>query len=87
MGPINRKKPIGILTGDDDPCTVSYCPECWKGSWVSVLGPRVYMPDEPIPRDHDLWKQCWTCGTIFPTYQVENESELKDFVEPTDDLF
>jgi hypothetical protein len=45
------------------------------------------MPDEPILIDHDLWIQCWTCGTIFPTYQVKNESELKDVVETTHDPF
>jgi hypothetical protein len=87
MGHINSKKSIGNVTGDDGPCTVSYCPKSWKGSWVSVLGPRVYMPDEPILIDHDLWIQCWTCGTIFPTYQVKNESELKDVDEPTHDPF
>jgi hypothetical protein len=41
-----------------------------------VLQERIYLPGQPIPYDHDLWKQCHNCGgTIYTKYEAKRESE------------
>ncbi len=51
----------------------------------SVLGNRIYFPDKSgdivIPPDTDNWRQCYECGSIYPRYNVKQESELVDVVE------
>jgi hypothetical protein len=42
---------------------------------------RIYPDNEPIPVDHDQWKQCLECGLIVPIYEIEKESSIKDVVE------
>ena len=48
---------------------------------------RIYPNNEPIPVDHDQWKQCHECGSIVPIYEIEKESSIKDVVETTDNPF
>jgi hypothetical protein len=48
---------------------------------------RIYPEGEPIPVDHDQFKQCHECGTIIPDYEIEKESSIKDVVETTDNPF
>ena len=42
---------------------------------------------QPIPVDHENWKQCHECGLIVPVYELEKESSIKDVVETTDNPF
>ena len=42
---------------------------------------------QPIPVDHENWKQCNECGLIVPVYELEKESSIKDVVETTDNSF
>ncbi len=88
MGSIrNKKQSIGIIGSDDEQTHTSYCERCEKLGFLSVLQDRVYPPYEPIPSDHDLWKQCHRCGEVFPIYEVKKESRLTDFVETSDNPF
>ena len=86
MGRI-RKKEIRILDSQHDGESISYCQRCLKFNIYSILQERVYLPDEPIPHDHELWKQCHTCGQIVPIYETKRESKLQDFVEVSDNPF
>ena len=73
--------------GSEDEQTISYCPHCEQYGFKQVLGPRILMKGEPIPRDHDQWLQCRSCGIIIPIYEVKKESKLQDFVETSDNPF
>ena len=42
---------------------------------------------QPVPVDHENWKQCHECGLIVPVYELEKESSIKDVVETTDNPF
>ena len=42
---------------------------------------------QPIPVDHEKWKQCHECGLIVPVYELEKESSIKDVVETVDNPF
>ena len=57
----------------------------------SKLGNRIYFPDEfgktAILPDADKWRQCHSCGTIYPIYQVKQEAELTSLTEPRDNPF
>jgi len=35
----------------------------------------------PVP-DHDLWRQCWTCGIIVADNETKQEPELASLVKP-----
>jgi hypothetical protein len=55
------------------------------------LKQRVYLPNELIDgkvrRHSDLFRQCHTCGQVVPIYELKKESEIKDFVEPSNNPF
>jgi hypothetical protein len=42
---------------------------------------------EPIPVDHDQFRQCHQCGLIVPVYELEKEATIKDAISTTDDPF
>ncbi len=87
MGQIRKKTTFGIIGTDDEELIISHCERCKKQGFLSILGDRIYPPDEIIPHDHDLWKQCHTCGTIVPIYEAKKESKLQDFVEVSTNPF
>lgn len=37
--------------------------------------------------DKDNWKQCIDSGTIYPVYEIQKESQIKDVVSTTDNPF
>jgi hypothetical protein len=87
MGLIRKKKTFGIIDSEEDTEKINYCPRCLKFGFHHILQQRIYLPRQEIPRDHDLWKQCHECGTIVPIYEVNKESEIRDFVETTGNPF
>ncbi len=87
MGQIKQKRSIGIIGSDDEQLIISHCTRCKKQGFLSVLGERIYPTDEPIPHDHENWKQCHTCGQIVPIYEAKKESRLHDFVETSTNPF
>ena len=89
-GRIRKKQNWCILHGspeDDEKEPISYCPRCQKQSYLSILRERIYSPGQPIPSDHEYWKQCHNCGQIVPIYELKKESRLKDFVETSSNPF
>jgi hypothetical protein len=84
---IKKKDTFGIIDSQEEKEKISYCSRCLKFNFISVLGERIYLPNQPIASDHDLWKQCHECGTIAPIYELKKESKLKDFVETSDNPF
>lgn len=48
---------------------------------------RIYPEGEPVPKDKDQWRQCHDCGTIYPIYELQKESQIKDVVETVDNPF
>ncbi len=86
---INRRSRSEIVdfSSDDDEQPKSYCKSCMKYGFLVPLKNRIYPNNEPIPVDHDHWKQCHECGLIVPVYEIEKESSIKDVVETIDNPF
>jgi hypothetical protein len=72
---------------DNDEQPKSYCKECLKFGFFVPLKNRIYPEGEQIPIDHENWKQCHECGSIFPIYELEKEASIKDVVETVDNPF
>ena len=74
------------IDGNDD-SKKSYCKHCEQYGFKSILRNRIYPNIEPIPVDHDQWRQCHECGLIVPIYELQKESEIKDVIETTENPF
>jgi hypothetical protein len=48
---------------------------------------RIYPEGEPIPVDHDQFRQCHDCGLIVTIYELEPESKIQDAVSVSDNPF
>jgi ribosomal protein S27AE len=82
---IKRKNTYGIIEGDsDDRPKISYCPRCLESGYYEVLGKRILMPDEEVPRDYDSWSQCPTCGLLLAKHEQKYETELEESVDTLD---
>ena len=71
---------------------VAYCQRCLEMANIrSKLENRVYMPDESgytnIPPDHDHWRQCHLCGSIYGRYELKQEADLSTITEPRSNPF
>lgn len=66
---------------------VSYCKHCIKFGFQVRLKNRIYPDNQPIPVDHENYRQCYECGSIVPIYELEKESSIKDVVETSDNPF
>ena len=67
--------------------SISYCKHCLSFGFEVPLKNRIYPDNEPIPVDHEDWKQCHECGSIFPIYELEKEASIKDVVETVENPF
>lgn len=72
---------------DNDDSIKSYCKHCLEFGFKVQLKNRIYPEEEPIPIDHENWKQCHECGLIVPFYELEKEASIKDVVETVDNPF
>jgi hypothetical protein len=72
---------------EDDDSKKSYCKHCLKFGFTIQLKNRIYPDNEPVPVDHDQFRQCHECGAIVPVYELQKESSIKDVVETTDNPF
>jgi len=85
-GGISKRDVAGII-GEYDDVEIRYCERCEKVGLNKILQERVYPPTKPnepkreIPRDHDMWLQCQSCGTIYAKYEVKIEDKLGQFAE------
>jgi len=86
---ITRRSTYGYVDfgEDDNHEKISYCKNCLEYGFMVPLKSRIYADNEPIPVDHDQWKQCHTCGLIVPVYELQKESEIKDVIETSDNPF
>jgi len=66
---------------DDD--EIRYCKHCLEYGFQVSLRNRLY-PDNQIAIDHENWKQCYQCGSIYPVNELQKESKIKDIVETVD---
>jgi hypothetical protein len=76
----------GDYIDDNDDTKKSYCKHCLEYGFKVPLKNRIYQ-NEPIPVDHDQWRQCHECGLIVPVYELQKESEIKDVVETVENPF
>ncbi|HEY1247579.1 MAG TPA: hypothetical protein VGE97_01205 [Nitrososphaera sp.] len=56
-----------------------YCQKCLKLEILVQLTERSYpdlKPEDPLPSDHDKWRQCPRCGTCYMLQYVKKESRL-----------
>jgi|SRR5206468_6832630 len=72
---------------DNDDEKISYCKHCQEFGFLVPLKNRIYPNNEPIPVDHDHFRQCHECGEIVPVFELEKEATIKDVTETTDNLF
>jgi len=89
---INRRSRYGIIdfTEDDNSDNekiISYCKHCLEYNIRVPLRNRIYPNGEPIPVDHDQFRQCHSCGLIVPVYEIEKEASIKDVKEVSDNPF
>jgi hypothetical protein len=84
---IRRSNPEIIDFSENEKDKISYCKECLKFGFYVPLRNRIYPNNEPMPVDHDQWKQCHECGSIVPIYELEKEASIKDVVETVDNPF
>jgi hypothetical protein len=77
----------GDYINDNDDSKKSYCKHCLEYGFKVPLRNRIYPNNEPIPVDHDQWKQCHECGSIVSIYELEKEASIKDVVETVDNPF
>ena len=82
---IIKRSSIGSLDATADKKIISYCERCEEFGLRRVLGERIYKPEElerfgGIPSDHESWRQCHYCGTIYPKYATKEESVIEPFV-------
>jgi len=75
------------IDGDNDDTKKSYCKHCLEYGFKVPLRYRIYPEGEPIPADHDQWRQCHECGLIVPVYELQKESEIKDVVSTVENPF
>jgi hypothetical protein len=67
--------------------TISYCKHCLEFGFKVPLKNRIYPEGEPIPVDHDQFRQCHDCGLIVTIYELERESKIQDAVSVSDNPF
>jgi hypothetical protein len=64
----------------------SYCKHCLEFGFKVPLRNRIYQ-NEPIPVNHENWRQCHECGLIVPIYELEKEASIKDVIETVENPF
>lgn len=94
MGTIKIKDSASIIGSyDDEDEEIRFCEICSEHGFYHVLRERLYPPDPitkkpvTVPRDHDEWLQCRTCGTVSPRYQTKVEDKITGFADTTDNPF
>ena len=67
-----------------------YCPVCERYKLRRELHKKVYDLDDPnqcpfgqLPADHDLWLQCYACGSSFDRRNIAQEGSLSTELEIT----
>jgi hypothetical protein len=86
----DENKGIAIIVDSDYPDYENnpFCPNCQAIGKSSRLKERIYLDDKgkllPPPPDNDDWLQCWKCGLIIPTHEVQKEGKISGIsgVEP-----
>jgi hypothetical protein len=78
---------VDFSEDDDDDSIKSYCKNCLKFGFKIPLKNRIYPDNEPIPFDHENFRQCHECGLIVPVYELEKEATIKDVIETTENPF
>jgi hypothetical protein len=88
---ISRRSRYGIVDfsedDNDNDSIISYCKHCEKFGFKVLLKNRIYPEGQPIPVDHENWRQCYECGSIVPIYELEKEATIKDVVETVENPF
>jgi hypothetical protein len=74
---------IDFNDGNDHNQT-TYCSKCYHVGVLSVLQPRLYKANEPLPHDANRWKQCYRCGKIVSVNDVKHDTEISEVVDIDD---
>ena len=99
---IGRSSIKGVKDGhgdNEDVDSRQYCQSCLQYGIRSPLKKRMYKVESNedgqgkpklVPAnvpDADRFRQCYHCGSIWPTYNVKYESKIEDFVDTIDNPF
>ncbi len=63
----------------------AYCQKCYAINVLSLLQERVYLQNQPVASDHELWRQCRRCGNLVLLSDLKRETKIKGFIEIDDD--
>ena len=78
------------MVSDDDDSDIdhimSYCQKCQSYNFLSELGSHIYLDNQPIPSDSDVWLQCYRCGTIISKVHAKHENEITGIVDPPENI-
>jgi hypothetical protein len=79
-----KRKGVGVIDFDEYEDHVDmYCPHCLKYADVkNKLGPRILEKDKPVPEDHEMWQQCYTCGNIYGLHEIAQIHRLRILLKP-----
>ena len=66
--------------------TFSYCKHCLEYGFKVPLRNRIYL-NQPVPVDHENWKQCHECGLIVAVHELEKEASVTDVVDTVESPF
>jgi hypothetical protein len=82
MPGIKRRKTIFSSINNNKEDDTRYCDRCYQVGAPCILGRRIYGADEVIPSDDDLFRQCHTCGTVYPLYAARHldDAQASDIV-------
>ena len=66
---------------------ISYCKHCLEYGFQVILRNRIYPEGEPVPPDHENWRQCHECGLVVAVYELEKEASVTDVVDTVESPF
>ena len=86
-GIIRPKSRFSSISGDRKK-EILYCKKCYDVGLPAVLGSRIYGENEVIPADFDNWRQCHTCGELYPLFEIRGQPDnLESDIEPLKNPF
>jgi hypothetical protein len=96
VGGIRSVSPFSALTDGANQIENEdfYCEHCMVVGVKSKLEKRLWVFNNEskeleavADQDRENFRMCYTCGDIFPIYELKVQPKIQDFVEPIDNPF
>ena len=70
---------VGVII-DSDEEDIQFCSTCMAAGNLVKLKERIWLDDKgkrlPDPPDADQFRQCWECGLIVPSREVQRQGTI-----------